>query len=141
MSHLGLHPANHHQISEHVDCGPCILQPQVYSQVPHMTELAFNPISSTAVCAGLDANAALVVTQCISRLCTSGDHLVIASIHQPRAAIWDLFNRVVLLSEGYTLYCGPTADVRPTALPLGFAQPTWAAAAQQLGWAGVPLQR
>ena len=66
-----------------------------------------------AVCAGLDANAALVVTQCISRLCTSGDHLVIASIHQPRAAIWDLFNRVVLLSEGYTLYCGPTADVRP----------------------------
>ena len=56
-----------------------------------------------------------MVTQCISRLCTSGDHLVIASIHQPRAAIWDLFNRVVLLSEGYTLYCGPTADVR--ALP------------------------
>ena len=54
-----------------------------------------------------------MVTQCISRLCTSGDHLVIASIHQPRAAIWDLFNRVVLLSEGYTLYCGPTADVRP----------------------------
>ena len=61
---------------------------------------------------GLDSNAALVVTQCISRLCTNGDHIVTASIHQPRAAIWELFNCVALLSEGHTLYCGPTSEVQ-----------------------------
>ena len=79
------------------------------------------------------------MTQCISRLCTSGDHLVIASIHQPRAAIWDLFNRVVLLSEGYTLYCGPTADVRPLPRLSSCALSTWTAASQLRDWTGQEL--
>ena len=105
----------------------------------HMARSAFDPTwqsdPTACCCAGLDANAALVVTQCISRLCTSGDHLVIASIHQPRAAIWDLFNRVVLLSEGYTLYCGPTADVRPLPHLSSFASST--GLLQHSSWGGL----
>jgi len=64
--------------------------------------------------AGLDSNAALVVMQCMKRLAKQGDgRIVIASIHQPRAAIWELFNKVQVLSEGHSLYFGPRQQVRP----------------------------
>ena len=33
-------------------------------------------------------------------------HTVVASIHQPRSAIWDMFHKVTVLSEGYQLYFG-----------------------------------
>ena len=111
MSQLSLHPAHHHRNLLRQSCLHAA-DPGLSPGQPH-NDVCLGLGLIAYCCAGLDANAALVVTQCISRLCTSGDHLVIASIHQPRAAIWDLFNRVVLLSEGYTLYCGPTADVRP----------------------------
>lgn len=60
---------------------------------------------------GLDANAALVVMECMSRL-ASQQRIVISSIHQPRAAIWDLFTKVQVLSEGRMLYFGGTDKVR-----------------------------
>lgn len=40
------------------------------------------------------------------------DHTVVLTIHQPEAAIWNLIDDLVLLSEGYTLYYGPTEQVR-----------------------------
>lgn len=64
---------------------------------------------------GLDANAALVVMECMSRL-ASQQRIVISSIHQPRAAIWDLFTKVEVLSEGRMLYFGGTDKVRAAAL-------------------------
>ncbi|BDA40680.1 ABC transporter G family member 22 [Coccomyxa sp. Obi] len=59
---------------------------------------------------GLDANAALVVMQCMYRL-AGQQRIVISSIHQPRASIWDLFTKVQVLSEGRMLYFGPTCQV------------------------------
>jgi ATP-binding cassette subfamily G (WHITE) protein 2 len=59
---------------------------------------------------GLDANAALVVMQCMARLAAQ-QRIVISSIHQPRASIWDLFTKVQVLSEGRMLYFGPTDQV------------------------------
>ncbi len=59
---------------------------------------------------GLDANAALVVMQCMARL-AGQQRIVISSIHQPRASIWDLFTKVQVLSEGRMLYFGPTDQV------------------------------
>ena len=56
--------------------------------------------------AGLDSNAALVVMECMKRLAEQG-RIIISSIHQPRAAIWDLFTKVQVLSEGRSLYYGP----------------------------------
>lgn len=38
-------------------------------------------------------------------------HAVIASIHQPRPAIFERFNKVVLLSEGYQVYLGAPAQI------------------------------
>lgn len=63
-------------------------------------------------CAGLDSNAALVVMECMKRLAQQ-QRIVISSIHQPRAAIWDLFTKVQVLSEGRMLYFGPTDQACP----------------------------
>ena len=54
--------------------------------------------------------------ECMKRLAEQG-RIVISSIHQPRAAIWDLFTKVQVLSEGRSLYFGPSHQVRriPTA--------------------------
>jgi ABC-type multidrug transport system ATPase subunit len=43
--------------------------------------------------AGLDSFAALNVMEHMSNLADLG-HTIIASIHQPRSAIWDMFDKV-----------------------------------------------
>lgn len=59
---------------------------------------------------GLDTSSALKVMQCIRALADEG-RVVISSIHQPRAKIWELFDSVVVMAIGQTLYCGPTDEV------------------------------
>ncbi|EIE27766.1 hypothetical protein COCSUDRAFT_45983 [Coccomyxa subellipsoidea C-169] len=54
---------------------------------------------------GLDSFAALNVMEHMSNLADLG-HTIIASIHQPRSAIWDMFDKCVVLSEGHNLYFG-----------------------------------
>lgn len=75
---------------------------------PHIITLAVS--QDPHPCAGLDSNAALVVMECMKRLAQQ-QRIVISSIHQPRAAIWDLFTKVQVLSEGRMLYFGPTDQV------------------------------
>ncbi|CAK0769316.1 hypothetical protein CVIRNUC_003654 [Coccomyxa viridis] len=48
---------------------------------------------------GLDTSSALTVMQCIRSLADEG-RIVLSSIHQPRARIWELFDSVVVLAEG-----------------------------------------
>lgn len=43
---------------------------------------------------GLDAYAALSVMSFLRTMADEGHHSIITSIHQPRAAIWALFDRV-----------------------------------------------
>ncbi len=59
---------------------------------------------------GLDSYAALVLVQHMRELAAQ-QRTIIASIHQPRMAIWDMFNKVEVLSEGHLLYFGPTTKV------------------------------
>eukprot|EP00884_Botryococcus_braunii_P013426 jgi/Botrbrau1/22084/Bobra.0206s0011.1 len=58
---------------------------------------------------GLDSHASLVLMGHMKRLAGRGRTLI-CSIHQPRLAIWDLFDKVEVLSEGRLLYFGPRAD-------------------------------
>lgn len=58
---------------------------------------------------GLDAFNALQVVKTLRALAVEEGHTVIASIHQPRSAIFTLFDDVVLLSEGRSVYQGPAA--------------------------------
>eukprot|EP00884_Botryococcus_braunii_P017815 jgi/Botrbrau1/4717/Bobra.0218s0033.2 len=54
---------------------------------------------------GLDSFAALNVMDHLSQLAGMG-HTIIASIHQPREGIWNMFHKVAVLSEGNQLYFG-----------------------------------
>ncbi|KAI5284520.1 hypothetical protein KEM54_001269 [Ascosphaera aggregata] len=58
---------------------------------------------------GLDAMSALQVIRTLKHLAESG-RTVIISIHAPRSEIWQLFDRIILLSQGSVLYAGSTAD-------------------------------
>ncbi|GIL43410.1 hypothetical protein Vafri_1186 [Volvox africanus] len=61
---------------------------------------------------GLDAAAALGVMQYMHALAQAG-HVVLASVHQPRAAIWSMFTQVVVLSRGRMMYSGDRAGAVP----------------------------
>jgi ABC-type multidrug transport system ATPase subunit len=59
---------------------------------------------------GLDAFSSLSVMQSLKALASRG-HTVVASIHQPRGSIWELFDDLVVLAEGgQPLYSGPACD-------------------------------
>ncbi|KAG2454581.1 hypothetical protein HYH02_000423 [Chlamydomonas schloesseri] len=63
---------------------------------------------------GLDASAALGAL-CVRYMRALADvgHVVLASVHQPRAAIWGMFTQLVVLSRGRMLYSGDCAGTVP----------------------------
>mmetsp|Transcript_19242 Transcript_19242/g.58081 ORF Transcript_19242/g.58081 Transcript_19242/m.58081 type:complete len:689 (-) Transcript_19242:421-2487(-) len=58
---------------------------------------------------GLDSFQAQRVMQTLKDLAGEGK-TVVASIHQPRSSIFEMFDDLLLLSEGQEVYCGPAAD-------------------------------
>lgn len=58
---------------------------------------------------GLDATNALNVISTLRRLASNG-RTIISTIHQPRSSIFALFDRLLVLSEGRSMYFGPAAD-------------------------------
>ena len=63
------------------------------------------------VCVGLDSFAALNVMEHMSNLAGLG-HTVIASIHQPRSAIWEMFDKVTLTSNYSSDSCSAACLLR-----------------------------
>jgi ABC-type multidrug transport system ATPase subunit len=57
---------------------------------------------------GLDAHSAFQIVETLKTLAKRG-RTVIISIHAPRSEIWNLFDQVILLSKGTTLYSGPAS--------------------------------
>jgi ATP-binding cassette, subfamily G (WHITE), member 2 len=55
---------------------------------------------------GLDSFAALTVMGYLKRMARDNGHVVISSIHQPRSAIWSMFDAVTLLASGRLMYTG-----------------------------------
>ncbi len=55
---------------------------------------------------GLDSFAALSVVGSVRRMAAQAGLVVLASIHQPSARIWALFDRITLLASGCLLYHG-----------------------------------
>jgi ABC-type multidrug transport system ATPase subunit len=55
---------------------------------------------------GLDSNAALNVCKGLKALASSG-RTIIASVHQPGSALFELFDNLVVLAEGRLAYFGP----------------------------------
>lgn len=58
---------------------------------------------------GLDSNAAMMIMSLIAQYCKKGI-MVLCTIHQPRNAIWDLFDKVLVMSDGRQLYFGEAKE-------------------------------
>jgi len=89
------------------------------------TNIAMELVTSPSVLfldeptSGLDANTAHSVILLLHRLARRGMTIVL-SIHQPRYSIYRLFDRLMLLSEGETIYHGPTGDCMQHFEKLGY---------------------
>ncbi|KAF3908799.1 hypothetical protein ABW21_db0207627 [Orbilia brochopaga] len=71
---------------------------------------------------GLDAATAYQLILTLKNLAKKG-RTIITTIHQPRSEIWDLFDRVILLSRGQPVYCGTQANALPYFSSLGYDLP------------------
>lgn len=72
---------------------------------------------------GLDSASAFFVTQTIRNLAMDG-RTVIASIHQPSSEVFELFDKLYLLSGGRTIYFGQAAEACNFFAAAGFPCPT-----------------
>lgn len=71
---------------------------------------------------GLDAFNAMNVMVSLRRLASNG-RTVISTIHQPRSSIFQLFDYLLVLSEGRSVFFGPASDASSYFANLGFRAP------------------
>ncbi|KAL2334415.1 hypothetical protein Fmac_015628 [Flemingia macrophylla] len=71
---------------------------------------------------GLDSASAFFVTQTLRALARDG-RTVIASIHQPSSEVFELFDRLYLLSSGKTVYFGQASEAYEFFAQAGFPCP------------------
>ena len=81
---------------------------------------------------GLDARNALNVMRSILRLCRVTGRTVVCTIHQPRSNVFAMFDRLLLLDRGHTVYFGPAKDAVAYFGRLGFVCPQFANPADYL---------
>nr|XP_025887520.1 ABC transporter G family member 11-like [Solanum lycopersicum] len=73
---------------------------------------------------GLDSASAFFVTQALHCLSRDG-RTVIASIHQPSSEVFELFDRLYLLSGGKTVYFGQASEANQFFAEAGFPCPSF----------------
>ena len=73
---------------------------------------------------GLDAFTAFNLTKTLVRVARAG-RTVVATIHQPRANIFALFDKLLILSAGKTVYFGPTSEAIHYFADCGFYCPSF----------------
>jgi ABC-type multidrug transport system ATPase subunit len=72
---------------------------------------------------GLDSFIALSITQLIVSISKTYKRTVIATIHQPSSQIFDCFDRLLLLSQGMTVYMGKASKTIEFFSELGYPIP------------------
>ncbi|KAI1207007.1 uncharacterized protein F4807DRAFT_436661 [Annulohypoxylon truncatum] len=72
---------------------------------------------------GLDAYNAFNVIECLVTLAKTYKRTVIFTIHQPRSNIVALFDRLILLAQGKTVYSGPFSQCQDYFDHIGYACP------------------
>ena len=68
---------------------------------------------------GLDSATASQLVRTLKYLARKGRNVII-TIHQPRSEIWSLFDNVLLLAMGSTVYSGPARECLPHFTTLGY---------------------
>ncbi|KAI9733116.1 MAG: hypothetical protein M1834_003663 [Cirrosporium novae-zelandiae] len=72
---------------------------------------------------GLDAYNAFNVVECLVTLAKSYNRTVIFTIHQPRSNIVALFDQLMILAKGKTVYSGPFSSCQPYFDHIGYSCP------------------
>ena len=72
---------------------------------------------------GLDSSASFEIISHLRKVAHQFNLLVVASIHQPSTATFQLFDKLLLLSQGKTCYFGPVLDVPNYFESVGFPIP------------------
>lgn len=83
------------------------------------------------VTTGLDATSAFQLIRTLKMLAAKG-RTIIVTIHQPRSEIWSLFDRILLLTGGASIYSGPVAECIPYFEDLGYSLPPFVNPAEHL---------
>lgn len=91
-------------------------QATLYALPQHLSECGTPAKDGLCARTGLDSFAALNVMEHMSNLAGLG-HTVIASIHQPRSAIWEMFDKVTLTNYYSSDSCFAACLVRPSGWP------------------------
>ncbi|KAL4791564.1 P-loop containing nucleoside triphosphate hydrolase protein [Aspergillus venezuelensis] len=73
---------------------------------------------------GLDSTASYEVISHVKKLARSNNLIIIASIHQPSTATFQLFDKLLLLSGGKTCYYGPVREVPSYFDRIGYPVPS-----------------
>ncbi|KAJ1720063.1 hypothetical protein LPJ53_005263 [Coemansia erecta] len=58
---------------------------------------------------GLDSNSSEMVVELVKKISVEQNTATIMTIHQPNARIFNMFDKVILLSQGQLVYFGPTS--------------------------------
>ncbi|XP_057963780.1 ABC transporter G family member 14 [Malania oleifera] len=69
---------------------------------------------------GLDSTTAQRIMTTVKRL-AGGGRTVVTTIHQPSSRLYHMFDKIVLLSEGSPVYCGPAATAMEYFSSIGFS--------------------
>ncbi|CAL8462536.1 g2069 [Coccomyxa elongata] len=72
---------------------------------------------------GLDSSTTYLITKCIRNFVHMQDATVLLALLQPAPETFDLFDDIMLLSEGHIVYFGPREGVMPFFNNMGFALP------------------
>ncbi|KAK4546592.1 hypothetical protein LTR36_001809 [Oleoguttula mirabilis] len=81
---------------------------------------------------GLDSTASFEVMSFIKSIAKQHNLIVIASIHQPSTKTFELFDQVLLLSQGKTCYCGDRTKIPDHFAALGMGLPPMTNPAEHL---------
>eukprot|EP00039_Didymoeca_costata_P000872 m.47690 g.47690 ORF g.47690 m.47690 type:complete len:632 (+) comp10525_c0_seq2:112-2007(+) len=73
---------------------------------------------------GLDAAAAASITTYIKELATQDNLIVVMTIHQPSAKVYEGFDQMLLLSKGRCAYNGSASDAEGYFKSIGYPTPT-----------------
>ncbi|KAI9314016.1 P-loop containing nucleoside triphosphate hydrolase protein, partial [Zopfochytrium polystomum] len=68
---------------------------------------------------GLDSTSAFSAIETVKADAVAADRIVVATIHQPSWDLLLLFDKIILLAKGSTVYFGPPADALPYLANLG----------------------
>ncbi|CAK0753548.1 hypothetical protein CVIRNUC_002229 [Coccomyxa viridis] len=72
---------------------------------------------------GLDSSTTFLITKCIRNFVHMQDATVLLALLQPAPETYELFDDVLLLSEGHIVFHGPREDVMPFFNSMGFQLP------------------